>query len=100
MITLSPMPAAATAAQTWPARRQSLALRRPVPAPGQPQHFTVQAGPQVYLRQRLPRGLDGREIAAYVSAFARTRGHDCCVEYPGGRTLYLLSDGSRFEAVG
>jgi hypothetical protein len=98
MITLSLVSAAAGPAQTWPVRRQSFSLRRPVPAPVQPQHFTVQAGPQVYLRQRLPLGLDGRELVEYVSAFARTRGHDCCIEYPSGTVLYLLSDGGRFEA--
>ena len=95
MITLSPAPAAVAAAQTWTSRPKTLSLRRP----SLPRHFTVQAGPQAYLRQRLPQGLAGREIVEYVSAYARTRGHDCCIEYPSGRALYLLSDGGRFEAM-
>jgi len=94
MITLSLAPATAPAAQTWPSYPPSFPLRLSVPscpaAPALPQHFTVQAGPQVYLQQRLPRGLDGREIVEYVSAFARTRGHDCCIEYPpAGRSTAI-----------
>ncbi|HTY07607.1 MAG TPA: hypothetical protein VMF29_00450 [Candidatus Edwardsbacteria bacterium] len=95
MITLSPAPPAAMPAAARPAYRL-----RPAAAAAQPLCFTVQLGPQAYLRQRLPRGLDGREAVAYVRAFARSRQRDCCIEYAGGKTLYLLSDGGQFQAAG
>jgi len=98
---LSQVQAAAPLAHTWTTAARSFPLRLPAPqAVIPPLSFTVQLGPQAYLRQRLPRGLSGQEAIAYVRAFARSRGCDCCIEHSGGRTLYLLSDGGQFQAAG
>jgi hypothetical protein len=64
-----------------------------------PRCFTVQITPQVHVLRPLPAGLTDREAPAYVRAYARTQGHDCCLESAGTGTVYYLSDGTQFEPL-
>lgn len=80
-----------------------LALVPAAPARGDasrsPRFFTVQIAAQVYHSLPLPAGLDGGAAERYVRAFALAQGRDCRVDRAGSKTVYLLSDGARFEAA-
>jgi len=63
-----------------------------------PRRFIVQISPLIYRSLPLPPGLDQADAERYVRAYAQIHGQDCCLESAGSRTIYLLSNGTRFEA--